>query len=169
MYLATDYIHPYESDAGIEFRCRIRLYLPYEGTDAAVVICSDLLDTPGTSATGAAEHLAAEVISHFKLPSPPVWIEHRPPETADVEEAFDLVTFAHYEVRTTLRGDSLRKEIGPASRKSLDRQAVETLVGRYSANGSDEFQGQILYPARGASILNTIRGGRRRWSWTKGS
>jgi hypothetical protein len=130
MYLATDYIHPYESDAGIESRCRIRLYLPYESTDAAVVICSDLPDTPGTSATGAAEQLAAEVISHFKLPLPPVWIEHRPSETTDLEEEiFDLVTFAHYEVRTTLRGCSLRKAIGPASRKSLDRQAVETLVG----------------------------------------
>jgi hypothetical protein len=130
MYLATDYIHPYESDAGIASRCRIRLYLPYEGTDSAVVICSELPDTPGTSATGAAEQLAAEVISHFKLPSPPIWIEHRPPETTDkAEEAFDLVTFAHYEVGTTLRGGSLRKEIGPASRKPLDRQAVETLVG----------------------------------------
>jgi hypothetical protein len=130
VYLATDYIHPYESDAGAGFRCRIRLYLPYEGTDAAVVICSELPDTPGTSATGAAEQLAAEVISHFKLPSPPIWIEHRPPEMADVEEEiFDLVTFAHYEVGTTLRGGSLRKEIGPTSRKPLDRQAVETLVG----------------------------------------
>lgn len=130
MYLATDYIHPYESDAGIGSRCRIRLYLPYEGTDAAVVICSELSDTPGTSATDAAEQLAAEVISHFKLPSPPVWIEHRPPEaTGGAEEIFDLVTFAHYAVRTTLRGGSLRKEIGPASRKPLDQQAVETLVG----------------------------------------
>jgi hypothetical protein len=130
MYLATDYIHPYENDAGVVFRCRIRLYLPYAGTDAAVVICSELPDAPGTSATGTAEQLAAEVISHFKLPSPPVWIEHRPPETKDGEkEIFDLVTFDYYEVRMTLRGDILRKEIGPASRKPLDRQTVETLVG----------------------------------------
>ena len=129
MYLATDYIHPYETDVGIGSRCRIRLYLPDEDTDAAVVVCSDLPDIPGTSATGAAEQLAAEVISHFKLPSPPVWIEHRSGEATGEEEAFDLVTFAHYEVRTTLRGGSLRKKIGPASRKWLDRQTVETLVG----------------------------------------
>ena len=129
MYLATDYIHHYESDAGIGSRCRIRLYLPYEGTDAAVVVCSDLPDTPSTSATGATEQLAAELISHFKLPSPPVWIEHRPSETTGEEEVFDLVTFADYEVRTTIRGGSLRKKIGPASRKPLDRQTVETLVG----------------------------------------
>ena len=128
MYLATDYIHPYESDTGIGSRCRIRLYLPYEGTDAAVVVCSDLPDTPGTSAMGAAEQLAAEVISHFKLPSPPIWIEHRPPEATNEEEAFDLVTFAHYEVRKTIRGGSLRKEIGLVSRKPLDRQTVETIV-----------------------------------------
>lgn len=130
MYLAADYIHPYESGAGVGCRCRIRLYLPYEGTDAAVVVCSDLPDAPGTSAMGAAEQLAAEVISHFKLPSPPVWIEHRPPESTDGgEEAFDLVAFAHYEVGTTLQGGSLRKEIGPASRKPLDQQTVEMLVG----------------------------------------
>jgi hypothetical protein len=129
MYLAKDYIHLYESDAGTGSRYRIRLYLPYEGTDAAVVVCSDLPDTPGPSATGAAEQLAAEVISHFKLPSPPVWIEHRPPEATGEGEAFDLVTFADYEVRTTLRGGRLRKEIGPSSRKPLDRQTVETLVG----------------------------------------
>ena len=129
MYLAKDYIHHHESDAGTVSRCRIRLYLPNEGTDAAVVVCSDLPDTPGTSAMGAAEQLAAEVISHFKLPSPPVWIEHRPPEATDEEETFDLVTFADYEVRMTLRSGSVRKEIGPASRKPLDRQTVETLVG----------------------------------------
>ena len=129
MYLAKDYVHHYQSDAGIGSRCRIRLYLPYEGMDAAVVVCSKLPDTPGPSAIGAAKQLAAEVISHFKLPSPPVWIEHRPYEATGEEEAFVLVTFAHYEVSTTMRGGNLRKEIGPAFRKPLDRQTVETLVG----------------------------------------
>ncbi len=128
MYLAKDYVHHHQSDAGIGSRCRIRLYLPYEGTDAAVVVCSDIPDAPGPSAMGAAEQLAAEVISHFKLPSPPIWIEHRPPEATNEEEAFDLVTFAHYEVRKTIRGGSLRKKIGLASRKPLDRQTVETIV-----------------------------------------
>ncbi len=126
MHLASDYIHPTPRGG----RCRIRIYLSEESQDAPVVICSELANNGGTSITYAAEQLAAEVISHFKLPSPPVWIEHRPPETADkAEEAFDLVTFADYEVRTTLQGGSLRKEIGPASRKPLDRQTVERLVG----------------------------------------
>ncbi|CAA9450875.1 MAG: hypothetical protein AVDCRST_MAG78-3374 [uncultured Rubrobacteraceae bacterium] len=132
MYLATDYIYPYEGmDAGgVRSRCRLRLYLPYEGTDAAVVICSELPDNRGKPPTEAAEQIAAEVIAHFKLPSPPVWIEHRPPEaTGGEEETFNLVTFAHYEVQNTLRsGIFLRKEIGPASRKPLDRRTVETLI-----------------------------------------
>ena len=50
MYLAKDYVHHHQSDAGIGSRCRIRLYLPYEGTDAAVVVCSDIPDAPGPSA-----------------------------------------------------------------------------------------------------------------------
>ncbi len=130
MYLATDYIHPYEGDAGgVRSRCRLRLYLPYEGTDAAVVFCSELPDNRGKPLPEAAEQIAAQVISHFKLPSPPVWIEHRPCEATGEEEAFDLVTFARYEVSKTMRGGNLRKEIGPASRKPLDRQTVETLVG----------------------------------------
>ncbi|CAA9406260.1 MAG: hypothetical protein AVDCRST_MAG78-120 [uncultured Rubrobacteraceae bacterium] len=131
MYLATDYIHPFEGDVGVRSRCRLRLYLPYEAKDAAVVICSELPDNPGEAPTNAAEQIAAEVITHFKFPSPPVWIEHRPPEATDgEEEGFDLVNFAHYEVRKTIRGGTLRKEIGPASRKPLDRRTVEMLVGR---------------------------------------
>ncbi len=129
--MATDYIHPYEGAVGVRSRCRIRLYLPYEDTDAAVVICSELPDNPGASATKAAEQIAAEVITHFWLPSPPVWIEHRQLETTDGEqEAFDLVTFAHYEVQKIFRNGILRKEIGAASRKPLDQRTVEMLVGR---------------------------------------
>ena len=105
MYLATDYIHPYESVIGVRSRCRIRLYLPQEDRDAAVVVCSDLSDNPGTSVIDAAEQIAAKVIQHFRLPSPPVWIEHHPQEaTYGQEEVFDLVTFAHYEAKDTLRG-----------------------------------------------------------------
>ena len=129
MYLAKDYVHHYQSDAGIGSRCRIRLYLPYEGTDAAVVVCSDLPDAPGPSAMDAAEQLAAEVISHFKLPSQPVWIEHRPYGVTDEQEAFDLVTFAPYEARYPLRCGHLPKEIRPDFRKPMTRPTVEILVG----------------------------------------
>jgi hypothetical protein len=95
MYLAADYVHPYEPDAGVRSRCRIRLYLPSEDKDAAVVICSELSNNPGTSVTKAAQVIAAEIIEHFKLPEPPVWIEHYPKEATDGEaKTFDLVVFA---------------------------------------------------------------------------
>ena len=70
MYLATDYIHPYRGVIGVRSRCRIRLYLPQDDQDAAVIICSELPDNPGTSVVDAAEQIAAEIIQHFRLPSP---------------------------------------------------------------------------------------------------
>ena len=131
MYLATDYIHPYRGVTEARSRCRVRLYLPQEDRDAAVVICSELPDNPGTPLVDAAEQIAAEIIRHFRLPSPPVWIEHHPQESGNGrEEAFDLVTFAHYEVKDTLRGGILHREIGQPTRKRLDRASVELLVGQ---------------------------------------
>jgi hypothetical protein len=131
MYLATDYVHPYRGAADMHSRCRIRLYLPEEDRDAAVVICSELPDNPGVPITDAAEQIAAEVIEHFRLPSPPVWIEYHPQEpTSRQVETFLLVTFAHYEAKDTLRGGLLHREIGRPSRKQLDRASVELLVGR---------------------------------------
>ena len=131
MYLATDYIHPYKGIAKVRSQCRIRLYLPQEDRDVAVVICSELPGNPGTPLVDAAEQIAAEIIKHFRLPSPPVWIEHYLQEaTNGREEAFDLVTFAHYEVKDTLRGGILHQEIGQPTRKRLDRASVELLVGQ---------------------------------------
>ena len=133
MHLATDYIHSYRGVIGVRSRCRIRLYLPQEDRDAAVVICSELPDNPGTPVIDAAEQIAAEVIKHFRLPSPPVWIEHHPQEeetSNGYEEAFDLVTFTHHEAKDTLEGGILHQEIGQPTRKRLDRASVELLVGQ---------------------------------------
>ena len=131
MHLATDYIHLYNSGARIPSRCRIRLYLPYEDADAAVVICSELANNHDTPLVNAAKQIAAEVIAHFKLPMPPVWIEHRLPEVTSSEgETFNLLTFAHYDTRRTLRKGTWRRELGPATRKPLDRHTVEVLVGQ---------------------------------------
>ncbi len=131
MYMATDYIHPYRSVIGDRSLCRIRLYLPQEDQDAAVVICSELSDNTGTPVIQAAQQIAAEVIQHFRLPSPPVWIEHHPQEsTYGQEDAFDLVAFAHYEVKDTLRRGILHQEIGQPTRKRLDRASVELLIGQ---------------------------------------
>jgi hypothetical protein len=131
MYLATDYMHPYGSVSGVRSCCRIRLYLPQEDRDAAVVICSELSDNPGTPIIDAAEQIAAEVIHHFRLPSPPVWVEHHPQEATNGQgETFELLIFAHYEARGVRRGGRPRREIGEPTRKQLDRASVEALVGQ---------------------------------------
>ena len=132
MQLAADYVHPYKGGAGQQSGCRIRLYLPEEGRDSAVVICSELASNTGTSVTNAAEQIAAEIISNFKLPKPPVWIEHYPLEARrpGEGEAFDLVIFDGYQVRETMRGGLRYLEIGQPTWKRLDRSSVEVLVGQ---------------------------------------
>jgi hypothetical protein len=60
------------------------------------------------------------------------WIEHYPPESTDgASETFEMVVFSSYEV---LEGapylGETRLTIGEPTWKSLDRQAVETLVGQ---------------------------------------
>ena len=131
MHLAIDYIHPYRSTIGVRSRCRIRLYLPQEDRDAAVVVCSELSNNPGTPVINAAEQIAAEIIRNFRLPSPPVWIEHHPQEVTNGQgETFELLTFAYYEARITLQSGMPRQEIGQPTRKQLDRASVEALVGQ---------------------------------------
>lgn len=130
--MATDYVHPLRGVLGDRSRCRIRLYLPQEDRDAAVVICSELSHNTGTPVVDAAEQIAAEVIRHFRLPSPPVWIEHHLREATNGQgETFELLIFAHYDARETLRGGMAHREIGGRpTRKRLDRASVEVLVGQ---------------------------------------
>ena len=131
MYLAKDYIHEYKGATGARSRCRIRLYLPVEDRDAAVVICSEIANNADASVTDDAEIIAGEVIAYFKIPIPLVWIEHYPSEaTPGREETFDLTVFADYVVHRTVRGGGWHREIGPSTRKHLDRETVETLVGQ---------------------------------------
>jgi hypothetical protein len=122
-------LHPSDAQGG---RCRIRIYLPEEEQDAPVVICSELPNNGGTSVTYAAEQLAAEVIRSHSLPTPLVWVEHWPKEGTDgeEEEAFELIVFSSYELtqRAPYLGET-RAWIGEATWKTLDRTAVELLVG----------------------------------------
>jgi hypothetical protein len=106
MHLASDYIHPYKDAGGRGARCRIRIYLPDDIRDAPVVICSELPNNPGGSATNPAEVIAAGVIQANKLPAALVWIEHRPYESTNGgEETFELAVFTSYEViESTLSG-----------------------------------------------------------------
>ncbi len=128
MHLASDYIHATPRGG----TCRIRIYLPEDGRDAAVVICSELPYNEGSSVTYSAHQIAAEVIRYHKLGVPPVWIEHYPKEATDGHsETFELVVFSSYEVkeRAPYLGET-RLTIGEPVWKTLDREAVEALVGQ---------------------------------------
>ena len=134
MHLTEDYIHAFRGPSGVRSACRVRLYMPSEEGealgDAPVVIVSELANNPGTSVTNAIEQIAAEVMVTLTPTRVPVFVEHYPPEaTGGREETFDLVFFAHDEVREVLRGGIWRKELGSPTWKSLDRRAVEVLVG----------------------------------------
>jgi hypothetical protein len=74
--------------------------------------------------------IAAGVIRSHELPAPMVWIEHWPEESTEGEESFELVVFSSYEVveRAPYLGET-RAWIGDATWKTLDRTAVELLVG----------------------------------------
>ena len=130
MHLASDYIHPYKDAGGHPAHCRVRIYLPGDFRDAPVVICSELPNNPGGSITNSAEVIAAGVIRANELPTPLVWIEHWPEESAEEQETFDLVVFSSYEVaeRAPYLGET-RARIGDATWKPLDRASVEVLLG----------------------------------------
>jgi hypothetical protein len=129
VHLASDYIYPYKDAGGRPAHCRVRIYLPDDVLDAPVVICSELPNNPGGSITNSAETIAAGVLRANELPTPLVWIEHRPEETTDVEETFELVVFSSYEVveSAPYLGET-RAWIGDATWKRLDRATVEVLV-----------------------------------------
>jgi len=130
VHLASDYIHPYKDAGGHPAHCRVRIYLPGDFRDAPVVICSELPNHPGGSITNSAEVIAAGVIRANELPTPLVWIEHWPEESAEEQETFDLVVFSSYEVaeRAPYLGET-RARIGDATWKPLDRASVEVLLG----------------------------------------
>jgi hypothetical protein len=130
MHLASDYIYPYKDAGGRPAHCRVRIYLPDEVRDAPVVICSEPPNNPGGSITNSAEVIAAGVIQANKLPTPLVWIEHRPEESPEEQETFELVVFSSYEVieRAPYLGET-RAWIGEPTWKPLDRTIVEVLVG----------------------------------------
>jgi hypothetical protein len=94
------------------------------------VICSELPSIPGGSITNSAEVIAAGVIQANEVPTPLVWIEHWPEESTEGNETFELVVFSSYKVEE--RAPYLRETkawIGDATWKTLDRTAVELLVG----------------------------------------
>jgi hypothetical protein len=130
VHLTSDYIHPYKDARGRPAHCRVRIYVPEDMRDAPVVICSEVPNNPGESIIYSSEAIAAGVIQANELPTPVVWIEHWPEESADEQESFDLVVFSSFEVveRAPYLGET-RTWIGDATWKRLDRTTVELLVG----------------------------------------
>jgi hypothetical protein len=131
VHLSSDYIHPYKDAGGRAARCRVQIYLPDDVLDARVVVCSELSNNPDGSVTNSAEVIAAGVIRANKLPTPLVWIEHRPEGMGGEPETFELVDFSSYEVeeRAPYLGET-RAWIGDATWKRLDRATVEGLIGQ---------------------------------------
>jgi hypothetical protein len=109
-----------------------RPHLPARGReDSPVVICSELPNNEGSSVTYSAHQIAVEVIRYHRLPTP-AWIEHYPKETTvGTSETFELVVFSSYEIRerAPCLGET-RITIGEPTWKSLDRLAVEALIGQ---------------------------------------
>jgi hypothetical protein len=130
MHLASDYTYPYKDTGGRPAHCRVRIYLPDDMRDAPVVVCSELPNNPGGSITNSAEVIAAGVIRANELPTPLVWIEHWPEASTEGQESFELVVFSSYELtqRAPYLGET-RAWIGEPTWKTLDRAAVEALVG----------------------------------------
>ena len=130
MHLASDYIHPYKDAGGGPVRGRVRIYLPDDMRDPPVVVSSELPNNPGGPITNSAEAIAAGVIRANELPTPLVWIEHWPEESAEGQETFELVVFSSYKVeeRAPYLGER-RAWIGEPTWKPLDRTSVEALVG----------------------------------------
>jgi hypothetical protein len=78
--------------------------------DAPVVLVSELANNPGTSVTNSLEQIAAEVTDALTPTRVRVFVEHYPPEcTGGREETFDLVVFAHHQVRDVMRDGIWRK------------------------------------------------------------
>lgn len=138
MHLASSYIHAVRD--GEIGKCLIRVFEPERqsgGRDSPVVICTELADNPGLSILHHTSRIAGQFLSLHRdaLPGVPVWIEHLPsadrPSTGSGGEEFFLTTFDSYEARETRSpylGEAL-VEIGSPTRKPLDRETVQTLVG----------------------------------------
>lgn len=133
MNLAAEYIH---HRLGYRFGaqcCWVRIYLGESG-DAPVVVCEELRDS-GVRISDVSEYLAAEVIrDHFpdglpNLPSPILWIEHRPARRRGPGR-YHLVRFASYTPRPTGAGFVRRETLGePVHRETLDPEEIAVLIG----------------------------------------
>ena len=120
---------PLQGRRGRPAHCRGPIYLPDDVRDAPVMVCSELPNNPSGSVTTSAEVIAAGVIQANEPPTPLVWIEYWPEESAEGQETFDLVLFSSYDFveKAPYLGET-RAWIGDATWKTLDSVTMEVLV-----------------------------------------
>ena len=139
--LLRDTEHAYRSLAGIEGRCRVRIYAPPAAADGLpIVLLEELASNTGPSVTNEVEQIAAEVLSR-SLPEqdgaePPFLLVEHDPDTGCrrdelAAEHFDQVTFAHYAGRPRFwnvqRG--MVQRFGEPEWHRVERAQVETWIG----------------------------------------
>lgn len=129
--LDTEYAFQGYWDAKPEGKCRVRL-IEKNGAPPVLLI-TELPDNPSTSVTNIMEHLAPEIIRTF-LPQAfeelelPTIIEHYEAQR-DIEETFDLVTFAHAAPRKVWLGGRERISLGEPHWKRLPLEEAKALLG----------------------------------------
>ena len=136
--LLRDETHEYSAHWNAPNRCRVRLYLPAEGSghDTYIVVLTNDGQANGTSTTSSVESLAVPLCAKFNLPPERVvFIEHHdqrhlPGGHDDLgrTEGFSRVVF---EVPGDRKGnlDYLHgTTLGKPDWKHTDRQSVEQLI-----------------------------------------
>ena len=126
----------YRSPAGIEGRCRVRIYAPPAASSGLpTVLLSELAGNTGPSITNEVEQIAA-VLSRY-LPEqdgaePPfLLVEHYPDmgcrRDALAAEHFDQVTLAHYagRPRWSVQQRGMVQRFGEPDWRRVDRAQVE--------------------------------------------
>jgi hypothetical protein len=139
--LLRDTAHVYRRLAGIEGRCRVRIYAPTVASGGLpVVLLTELPSNTGPSVTNEVEQIAAEVLSRY-LPEqdgaePPFALVEHYPDTGCrrdelAAEHFDLVTFAHYagRPRWSIQQRAMAQRFGEPDWRRVDRAQVEQWIG----------------------------------------
>ena len=122
---------------GCESRCRVRVFLPAEGSgsDAYIVLATDDDQAQGTSVTNAAEIIAAVACQRFNLPPERLeFIEHydyrhRPGGANAFGEAENFARISFSRATAAALPGALSPTLGLPSWQHTDRVSVEELIG----------------------------------------
>jgi len=138
MQLLRDERHYSRGTWGHPAICRILIYVPTPGDaeQRPVIVCEELAENQGTSATNLAEFIAAEVVArHFPAlldtsaegGQPVRWLERYPPEPDWAGEC-DEVTFHPWRIRAVRLGGTRRRALGTPQWRALRQAEARTLA-----------------------------------------